>query len=193
MRDFVAIARAVTPWLRLRAPSKSKIREACNLGHYITAMRRWQPFAESDQAYTVKRRRRCVEPSDDLPTVLIQEVESRTAADVVEIIYLENDTDQTCVATVRADFWTTVDDATGAAAHHGPAPTEVELAPGERARIGDILGWEWDSVLGLNIEFHHGASDGGLKVSYDLKRRGCGRHVAALGEVHEVPGALLEG
>ena len=87
--------------------------------------------------------RRSAGLSDDLPTVLIQGVEARSADDVGEIIYLENDLDRTYSATVRADYFNAVDDASGEAAHHGPAPSEEELAPGERARIGDILGWEW--------------------------------------------------
>lgn len=127
----------------------------------------------------------------DLPTVLIQEVESRTADDVAELIHLENETDRTYFARVRASFFTTVDDESGEALHHGPAPTEVELAPGERARIGDILGWEWDSMLSLDIEFRYPDSGAGRRVSYDLSR-GRVRDVAGLGEVREVPGTVLK-
>jgi hypothetical protein len=124
--------------------------------------------------------------NDDLPTVIIEEVEARSAADVVEIIHLHNGTDRTYVAKVRADFWITVDDDTGAALHHGFAGTEVELAPGERAQIGDIVGWEWDSVLGLDIEFRHPEGNGPRRVSYDLARGRSLRHVDGLGEVCEV-------
>ncbi len=129
---------------------------------------------------------RAAEPGDDLPAVLIQGVESRTADDVVEIIYLQNDTDRTYVAKVRADFFTTVDDESGEALHHGPAGTEVELAPGERARVGDIVGWEWDSALGFDIEFRLAEDDGSRRVHYDLQAGGRKRHVAGLGQVYEV-------
>ncbi len=249
MRNFIAIARAIAPWLRLAARNEDKAREAYDRGDYTTALRQWRPLAESGHAEaqnqlgvmyeygrgvvqdhaaamrwyskaaergdaeaqnnlgsmyekghvvpqdadeSMEWQRRNAGLRDDLPTVLIQGVEARTADDVVEIIYLENDSDRTYSATVRADFFTTVDDASGAAAHHGPAPSEVELAPGERARIGDILGWEWDSWLGLVIEFRHRNSGGGTRVSYDLMFRGRYRHVAGLGMVCEVPGTLLK-
>lgn len=125
-------------------------------------------------------------PGGDLPALLMQAVDSKTADDVVEIIYLQNDTDRNYVATVRANFFTTVDDESGAALHHGPAGTEVELAPGERARVGDILGWEWDSARGLHIEFRHAEESGARSVHYNLAAGGRTRHVAGLGEVYEV-------
>lgn len=125
-------------------------------------------------------------PGGDLPALLMQAVDSKTADDVVEIIYLQNDTDRTYAATVRANFFTTVDDESGAALHHGPPGTEVELAPGERARVGDILGWEWDSARGLTIEFRHAEESGARSVHYNLAAGGRTRHVAGLGEVYEV-------
>lgn len=150
MRNFIALARAIAPWL----PKKW-------FGH-------------------------AAEPGDDLPVVLMQAIGSKTADDVVEIIYLQNDTDRTYVATVRADFFTTVDDESGAALHHGPAGTEVNLAPGGRARVGDILGWEWDSARGLKIEFRRAEESRARSVHYDLAVGGRTRHVPGLGEVYEV-------
>lgn len=126
------------------------------------------------------------ETSDDLPALLIQDVPSRTADDVVDVIYLQNDTERTYVATVRAKFSTTVDDESGEALHHGSAGTEVELAPGERARVGDIVGWELDSYLGFDIEFRRAEDCGSRRVHYDLGAGGRMRHVAGLGEVCEV-------
>lgn len=126
------------------------------------------------------------ETNHDLPALIVQGVESRTADDVVEIIYLQNDTDRTWVAAVRAKFTTTVDDESGAALHHGPAGTEVELAPGERSRISDVVGWEWDSSRGLAIEFRHAEGSGSCRVSYLLELGGRPRHVAGLGDVYEV-------
>ena len=116
----------------------------------------------------------------------MQGIESRTADDVVEIIYLQNDTDRTWVATVRAKFSTTVDDESGAALHHGPAGTEVELAPGARARVGDVVGWEWDSARNIDIEFRHAEGGGSRRVYYILEFGGRPRHVAGLGDVYEV-------
>ena len=130
--------------------------------------------------------------NDDLPTLFEQEVESHTPDDVTDIIYLQNDTDRTYVATVRAKFFTTVDDVSGEALYHGPAGTEVELAPGERARVGDILGWEWDSYLSLVIEFRHAKSSESRRVSYTLRSGGRVRHVDGLGEVLEVPPDTME-
>lgn len=121
-----------------------------------------------------------------LPNLLMQGVEARTADDVVEIIYLQNDTERTWVATVRAKFSTTVDDESGAALHHGPAGTEVELAPGERARVGDVVGWEWDSARNIDIEFRHAEGGGLRRVYYILEYGGRPRHVAGLGDVYEV-------
>ncbi len=121
-----------------------------------------------------------------LPDLLIQGIESRTADDVVEIIYLQNDTERTWVATVRAKFTTTVDDESGAALHHGPAGTEVELAPGARARVGDVVGWEWDSSRFIDIEFRHADGGGSRRVYYILEYGGRPRHVAGLGDVYEV-------
>ncbi len=131
-------------------------------------------------------------PGGELPALLMQAVDSKTADDVVEIIYLQNDTERTYAATVRADFFTTVDDESGAALHHGPAGTEVELAPGERARVGDILGWEWDSARGLHIEFRHAEDSGALRVHYDLAAGGRTRHVDGLGEVYEVEPSTMK-
>ncbi len=124
--------------------------------------------------------------NDDLPTVIVKETESHhTADDVVEIIYLQNDTDRIWVATVRANFTTTVDDESGQALHHGSAGTEVKLAPGERARVGDVLGWELDSSLGLQIEFRHPEGNGARVVHYMLEFGGPTREVDGLGVVYE--------
>ena len=128
-----------------------------------------------------------IEDVTDLPSVLTQEVASRTPDDVVEIIYLQKDTDHTFVATVRASFFVTVDEESGNGVHHGSPGTEVELAPGERAQVGDILGWEWDSVRKLNIEFRQAEDNKSCAMSYNLGGRGHIHHVAGLGEVCEFP------
>ncbi len=189
MRKFIAIVRAIPSWLLLALNQLRPMAESREAGSL-----KWPPWAAGPgDAASTKWRRGSAVPSDDVPTVLIQEVESRTADDVVEKIYLENETDRTYIAAVRARFFTTVDEETGQALHHGPAPTEVELAPGERAQIGDILGWEWDSALSLTIEFRHGDSVAGPRVSYDLLSGRSVRDVAGLGEVCEVRGWLLEG
>jgi hypothetical protein len=119
--------------------------------------------------------------------VLTQDVPAKTADDVVEVLYLQNTTDQACKATVRARYSTTVDEASGAAAHHGPRGTEVELAPGELARIGDVLGWEWDSSRWLTITFRQAADSEPRELSYELGVRGKRFDVAGLGDVYEVP------
>ena len=68
-------------------------------------------------------------------------------------------------------------------AQRGP---KVKLAPGEMARVGEIVGWEWDSVLKLDIQFRN-VPDGELRQeSYDLKTTSRTRHIVDLGEVYEV-------
>ena len=139
----------------------------------LRSLRRWQPHVGSH--------------SDPLPSVFTQDVPAKTADDVVEIIYMRNDTARTWAATIRARFSQTVDDESGAEIVHGPPGLEIELAPGERARIGDILGWEWDSaVRRLEVEYGHAGDDGPRRVSYNLARRGYDRQVAGLGEVYQV-------
>ncbi len=169
MRKFFAILGAIAPLQRIRA------------------LRRWQPYAASDDSAPKARRRGPGAPGEALPGVFTQDVPSRTPDDVVEIIHMQNDTERTYHASVRARFSVTVDDESGAALQHGPRGIEVELAPGERARIGDILGWEWDSaVRRMTIEFRRAGDDRRLRASYNLARRGYERQVAGLGEVYEV-------
>jgi hypothetical protein len=123
----------------------------------------------------------------DLPTLFTLEVPSQTPDDVTDIIYLQNDTDRTFVATVISKFFTTVDEDSGEVLYHGSGGTDVELAPGQRVRVGDILGWEWDSVLDFRVEFRHARSTEPRRVSYTLRSQGHLRHIDGLGEVCVVP------
>ena len=168
MRFLVVIARAIAPLQRLRA------------------LRRWQPYVDTDHVELIVSRRGRGEAIDALPSVLTRDVPARTADDAVVIIYLRNDTDRTCLATVRARFSTTLDDESGAALQHGPAGSEVELAPGEWAQIGDILGWELDSALSMTIEYRQPGESEPRRMWYDLGGRRHRRDVAGLGEVYEV-------
>lgn len=181
MRDILALVRAIAPLLWLPQGLLRRLR----------ALRRWRPHSGSDDDGPMVLSRGPAEPVERLPSVLLQSVPSRTPDDVVEIVYLQNDTDRTALAKVRSKFSVTVDDETGAALRHGAPGTDVVLAPGERVRIGDVLGWEWDSVRTMEIDYRHAADDAPRRVSYNLGGRGRLREVAGLGEVLDVEPFVL--
>lgn len=88
----------------------------------------------------------------------------------------------------EADFFTTTDDDTGEGIHHGPKPVEVNLAPGECAKVGDIEGWERDSGMNFELIIHAGVdidfetTDRRFSLGYDLKSSG-GRKITLPGKL----------
>lgn len=79
-------------------------------------------------------------------------------------------------------YWQTVNEDTGTSVTHGPPMAEFSIVPGQMTWAGNIVGWEWDSVLDAELAIIH--EDGTTTVLfYDLKRNWTKITVKDLGTV----------
>jgi hypothetical protein len=120
-----------------------------------------------------------------LPLLLMKDTNNHTsAADVTEEIYLYNTTDSTFDVKAKSAFFTTVDDETGEGLTHGARPATKLFPPEEIMKVGDVAGWEWDSVLSFSVDFINEETD--ISVKYDLKISKKARTFPNLGEARPV-------
>ncbi|MDQ6944127.1 MAG: hypothetical protein M3169_16635 [Candidatus Eremiobacteraeota bacterium] len=69
---------------------------------------------------------------------------------------------------VSSTGFSTIDDE-GTLLHHGSPPLDLTLAPGEAARIGDVVAWEWDGHVGLFVIFTDVESGRVRRATYNLR------------------------
>ena len=105
---------------------------------------------------------------DDLPIVVTMRTPGTNAGAVDTEVYCINVTGETVCINVSSTGFSTIDDE-GTLLHHGSAPLELTLAPGEAARIGDVVAWEWDGHVGLFVTFMDAESGRVRRATYNLK------------------------
>jgi hypothetical protein len=105
---------------------------------------------------------------DDLPIVLCLRTPGADAGAVDTEVYCINVTCQTLRIAVSSTGFSTIDDE-GTLLHHGSAPVELTLAPGEAACIGDVVAWEWDGHVGLFITFTNVETGRERRATYNLR------------------------
>ncbi|GAB4205320.1 MAG: hypothetical protein OHK0022_31300 [Roseiflexaceae bacterium] len=107
-------------------------------------------------------------------------------------IYCVNHTGQPLLVAARSTSFTTVDEESGSAAHHGSRPTQILIGPGEAKMVGDVVGWEWDGAVGMELRFRPVGVATGLRVGYNLRRPGEPLMIEALGERgHLIPPSFV--
>ena len=106
--------------------------------------------------------------SDDLPIVLTLHTPGTNAGAVDTEVYCINVTREAVRIAVSSTGFSTIDDE-GTLLHHGSAPVELSLVPGEAARIGDVVAWEWDGHVGLFITFTDIESGRVRRGTYNLR------------------------
>jgi hypothetical protein len=106
--------------------------------------------------------------SDDLPIVLCLRTSGADAGAVDTEVYCVNVTGEAVRIAVSSTGFSSIDDE-GTLLHHGSAPVELTLAPGEAARIGDVVAWEWDGHVGLFITFTDVESGRVRRATYNLR------------------------
>jgi hypothetical protein len=105
---------------------------------------------------------------DDLPIVLTLHAPGTDAGAVDTEVYCINVTREAVRIAVSSTGFSAIDDE-GTLLHHGSAPVELTLAPGEAARIGDVVAWEWDGCVGLFIIFTDVESRRVRRATYNLR------------------------
>ncbi|HEU4328151.1 MAG TPA: hypothetical protein VFS21_33755 [Roseiflexaceae bacterium] len=83
-------------------------------------------------------------------------------------IYCVNTTDRPFLVATRSTSFTTVDEEVGTAVHHGSRPVEILIGPGEATMVGDVMGWEWDGFVGMDVSFRPAGQATGVRASYNL-------------------------
>ena len=106
--------------------------------------------------------------SDDLPIVLTLRTPGTNAGAVDTEVYCINVTREAVRIAVSSTGFSTIDDE-GTLLHHGSAPVELTLAPGEAARIGDVVAWEWDGHVGLFVTYAGVESGRVRRATYNLR------------------------
>ncbi len=102
------------------------------------------------------------------PVLVLKEVGKGVSDhEVTELIFLYNVTDACFSFKAKSGFFTTVNDETGDALTHGPKFGQGDINPGELRQVGDVVSWEWDSVLGYETEVEN--TDIHLFIRYNLK------------------------
>ena len=90
----------------------------------------------------------------ELPLLVCVPIETGGNASLTDTeIYCVNLTSRTFEVAARNESFTTVDEETGAGIAHGSPPKTMVLAPGEAAQVGDVVAWEWDGAVGMNITY----------------------------------------
>lgn len=108
--------------------------------------------------------------SPELPIVVNIRLHDRTDAGQIDTeVYCVNITNHVFLVSTQSNSFTTVDEEVGTVVEHGSAPTEVQLASGEAALIGEVAGWEWDGHVGLNLTFQCVDTGSICEASYALK------------------------
>ena len=106
--------------------------------------------------------------SDELPIVLTLHTPGTNAGAVDTEVYCINVTREAVRIAVSSTGFSTIDDE-GTLLHHGSQPVDLTLAPGEAARIGDVVAWEWDGHVGLFITFTDVESGRVRRATYNLR------------------------
>ncbi len=119
----------------------------------------------------------------ELPILVKVWLEGVTNAGEIDAeIYCINQTGQPFLVAARSTSFTTVDEETGSAVHHGSRPVEILIAPGEATLVGDVMGWEWDGVVGMELCFRAVGAAAGVRASYNLKEPQGPYAIEALGK-----------
>lgn len=108
--------------------------------------------------------------SGELPIVLVLRTPGTDSGAVDTEVYCVNVTEKACHVAVSSTGFTTIDDE-GTLLHHGSAPVQLTLDPGEAAKIADVVAWEWDGHVGLLIAFTDPETGAGCRATYNLRHR----------------------
>jgi hypothetical protein len=106
--------------------------------------------------------------ADDLPVVLTLHTPGTNAGAVDTEVYCINVTREAVRIAVSSTGFSTIDDE-GTLLHHGSPPLDLRLAPGEAARIADVVAWEWDGHVGLFIVFTDVETGRVRRAAYNLR------------------------
>lgn len=106
--------------------------------------------------------------SDDLPLVLTLRTPGTDVGAVDTHVHCINVTSTRYHVAVTSAGFTTIDDE-GTMMHHGSAPVEVTLDPGEAAQIADVVAWEWDGAVWLSVKYTDPATGSVRGAAYNLK------------------------
>jgi hypothetical protein len=115
-------------------------------------------------------------PDEPLPSVVVKRTATLDTGAKDTIVHCVNATDSAFVVDVRSSAFLTVDD-DGTTMQTGPADVTVTLQPGETAKIGDVVAWEWDGHVGLSIRYTNAHTGRRYGTAYNLKHGPNGRPV----------------
>jgi hypothetical protein len=126
----------------------------------------------------------CTEPL----VATVRRAASRSSDDVDTDIYVLNPSAEPLELKTTARFALTIDDETGAGVVHGPKAQSLVLSPASATRVGEVLGWELDSALFLQVSYRRVGAPAWSHRGVDLKSRGCPGQlplVGAAGSLHQ--------
>lgn len=90
--------------------------------------------------------------------------------DAVDVeIYCYNSTDAQYFFSTKSESFTTIDEETGITAEHGSDSGIFILNPGEHIKIAEVLGWEWDGHVGIELAFRKTGDTKTILKSYNFK------------------------
>ncbi|MBI1845607.1 MAG: hypothetical protein HYR86_01380 [Candidatus Rokubacteria bacterium] len=132
--------------------------------------------------------RRLIGSVDEPLLALVFDDDPETGEDLSAEIYLINATAGTFVAQTAQEI------TASSADEEGGSSTRVETAdwtlpPGTATRVGDIVAWELDFALYVDVAFRRPGDDGARSKSYHLNAAG----FACVLPLLEVPGSIFRG
>lgn len=84
-------------------------------------------------------------------------------------IYCVNETQNPFEINSNSTSFTAIDEELGESISHGSAPVKKIILQGESALIADVLGWEWDGFVGLELTFINLTEKKSIVKNYNLK------------------------
>jgi len=105
--------------------------------------------------------------SAELPIILNIRTPGTDAGAVDTEVYCVNVTRYAFRVAASSASFSIIDD-DGTIMHHGAPAVELELRPGDAARISDVVAWEWDGRVGLLVAFTNLASGVACRAVYSL-------------------------
>lgn len=85
-------------------------------------------------------------------------------------IYCVNNTGKKFTLSSRSESFMTIDEKEGETVSLGSPGKTITLEAGESVLIADVLGWEWDGHVGIELEFRENGAGEIIRKSYDFKR-----------------------